>query len=245
MNIIRFSICSAFAFVLTSVSAATGTSTAVAIDLSDSSVFASPLSIGYSPAWNGAAADAGAVVEIVAVYHDKQEKRFEEVLFTGTADASGVYPLNLSEGMPRAFTLIHRTKVGDAVVGELSTAASLGEGGESVDEAFADTTAEKLDRVAADKKFAATLAISRSWVDGAASVMLEHIETPVSGEPTTKELYRGTVPASETYTFVPFGAKRSVCQCKLHFYDANGAELGTPLTADYDGRIAGLILVFR
>lgn len=245
MNTIRFSICSAFVFVLTAVSAATGTSTAVAIDLSDSSVFASPLAVGYSPVWNGAAGDAGAVVEIVAVYHDKQEKCSEEVLFTGAADASGVYSLNLSDGMPRAFTLIHRTKIGDAVVGELSMAVSLGEGGESVDEAFADTTAEKLDRVAADKKSAATLAISRSWVEGAASVMLEHIETPVSGEPIVRELYRGTVPASETYTFVPFGSRRSACQCKLHFYDANGTEIGTPLTADYTGRISGVIIVVR
>lgn len=245
MNTIRFSICSAFVFVLTAVSAATGTSTAVAIDLSDSSVFASPLAVGYSPAWNGAAADAGAVVEIVAVYHDKQEKRSEEVLFTGATDASGVYSLNLSDGMPRAFTLIHRTKIGDAVVGELSMAVSLGEGGESADEAFADTTAEKLDRVAADKKSAATLAISRSWVEGAVTVMLEHIETPVSGEPTVTELYRGAVPDSETYTFVPFGAKRSACQCKLHFYDANGVEVGEPLTADYDGRLSGLLLIFR
>ena len=243
MNAIRFSICSAFALALTAASAATGTSAAVAVDLSDAAVSRTPLSVGYSPLWNGAG--AGTQVEIVAVYHDRQEKRTEEVLFTGAVDASGVYSLVLPESGIRAFTLIHRTKDGDTGVGELSTTVSLGESSDASDEAFADTTEEKLDRIAADKKSAATLAISRSWVEGAATVMLEHIETPVSGEPTVTELYRGAVPDSETYTFVPFGAKRSACQCKLHFYDANGVEVGEPLTADYDGRLSGLLLIFR
>lgn len=223
----------------------TAVSQPVSIDLSGSALLASPASVGYSPVWNGAVDGDGSRVEIVAVFRAGQESESTNTLLTADENASGVFSLQMPSDDTRAFRLIHRTVRDGTVVAESVKDVSYCVGSAISEPTFADTTDGKLDRIAATKRDAAMLAVSGIWVDGAASVAIEHEETRADGNRKVVTLYQGEVPSSETFRFVPCGHKHSSCLCRLRFYGADGAEIGDPLVAEYTGCIAGLCLVIR
>lgn len=224
---------------------ATGVSEPVSIDLSGSALLAPSSPIGYSPVWNGAADGDGSHVEILVVFRAGQESESTGTLFVAESDASGMLPLELPSDGTRAFRLIHRTVRDGVTVNEFSKDVSFSIGSAFSEPIFADTTSGKLDRIAATKRDAAMLAVSGSWVEGVASIAIEHDETRSDGNRKVVTLYQGEVPSSETFRFVPCGHKHSACLCRLRFYGADGAEIGEPLIAEYTGYIAGLSLVIR
>lgn len=224
---------------------ATGVSMPVSIDLSESALLAPSSPIGYSPVWNGAVDGDGSHVEIFAVFRAGQELESTNTLLTADENASGVFSLQMPSDDTRAFRLIHRTMRDGTVVAESVKDVSFCVGSAISEPTFADTTSGKLDRIAATKRDAAMLAVSGSWVDGTASVAIEHDETRADGNRKVVMLYQGEVPSSETFRFVPCGHKHSSCLCRLRFYGADGAEIGEPLVAEYTGCLAGLCLVIR
>ena len=151
----------------------------------------------------------------------------------------------MPEAGTRALRLVHRTIRDGVIVDELMADVALGASSESSSATFADTTAEKLDRVAATRRDAADLAVSASWVEGAVAVSIEHEEVAQNGQKTVQTLYRGAVPTSETLRFVPSGLRRSACRCILRFLDADGNEVGDLLEASYTGRLGGFCLILR
>lgn len=228
-----------------SVFGATGVAVPVSIDLSGPAVRMVPMMVGYSPVWNGAIEGDGAHVEILAVFRAGQESVSTQTLMTAGADASGVFNLLLPDDGERAFRLVHRTIRDGVVIDELMADVALGVSSKSSSATFADTTAEKLDRVAATRRDAADLVVSASWVEGAVAVSIEHEEVAQNGQKTVQTLYRGAVPTSETLRFVPSGLRRSACRCILRFLDADGNEVGDPLEASYTGRLGGFCLILR
>lgn len=224
---------------------ATGVSAPVSVDISSSAVRTAPMSVGYSPVWNGAVEGDGAHVDILAVFRAGQESVSTQTLLTAGADESGICSLPLPEDGTRTLRLVHRTIRDGVIVDELMADVSLGASSESSSATFADTTAEKLDRVAATRRDSADLVVSASWVKGAVAVSIEHEEVAQNGQKTVQTLYRGTVPTSETLRFVPSGLRRSACRCSLRFLDADGNEVGDPLEASYTGRLGGFCLILR
>ncbi len=223
----------------------TAVSQPVSIDLSGSALLASPASVGYSPVWNGAVDGDGYHVEIMAVFRAGQEAESTNTLLTADENASGVFSMEVPSDGTRAFRLVHRTVRDGAVVAESVKDVSFCAASALSGQFFADTTSGKLDRIAATKRDAAMLSVSDSWVEGTASIAIEHDETRSDGNRKVVTLYRGEVPSSETFRFVPCGHKHSSCLCRLRFYGADGAEIGDPLVAEYTGCIAGLCLVIR
>ena len=228
-----------------SVFGATGVSAPVSVDISSSAVRTVPIMVGYSPVWNGAVEGDGAHVEILAVFRAGQESVSTQTLMTAGADESGICSLSLPEDGTRALRLVHRTIRDGVIVDELMADVALGASSESSSATFADTMAEKLDRVAATRRDAADLVVSASWVEGAVAVSLEHEEVAPNGQKTVQTLYRGAVPTSETLRFVPSGLRRSACRCILRFLDADGNEVGDLLEASYTGRLGGFCLILR
>lgn len=217
----------------------------VSIDLSGAALLASPASVGYSPVWNGAVDGDASHVEILAVFRAGQEAESTNTLLTANENASGVFSMEVPSDGTRAFRLVHRTVRGGAVVAESVKDVSFCVGSALSGRFFADTTSEKLDRIAKTKRDAAMLAVSGSWVEGTASVAIEHDETRSDGNRKVVTLYQGEVPSSETFRFVPSGHKHSSCLCRLRFYGADGAEIAEPLVARYTGCIAGMCMVIR
>ena len=181
----------------------------------------------------------------MAVFRAGQEAESTNTLLTADENASGVFSMEVPSDGTRAFRLVHRTVRDGAVVAESVKDVSFCAASALSGQFFADTTSGKLDRIAATKRDAAMLSVSDSWVEGTASIAIEHDETRSDGNRKVVTLYRGEVPSSETFRFVPCGHKHSSCLCRLRFYGADGAEIGDPLVAEYTGCIAGLCLVIR
>ena len=229
-----------------SVFGATGVSAPVSVDISSSAVRTAPMAVGYSPVWNGAVEGDGAHVDILAVFRAGQESVSTQTLLMAGADESGICSLSLPEDGTRALRLVHRTIRDGVIVDELMADVALGASAESSSATFADTTEKKLDRVAETPGAKVNLAASASWVDGAATISLEHEETARNGQKTVLELYQGVVPPSETLPFIPIGLRHTSCRCILRFFDSAGNEIGEPLTAAYAGhRVGGLRLIVR
>lgn len=198
-----------------------------------------PVAIPYSPDFVAGGNAADGKVELLRISHyDTFRPSTNTLVSTSAASAIGAAMLT---GVGAHHLVLRSFDSNDALVGEISADVGLGVDSGFVAETLADMEDDKLDRAVRSGERPG-LAYSDKWVAGAASLAIDHN----SGSGSFNTLFSANAPADGTYSFNPTAVKRTTGTVRLHFYDADGDEIGLSLVASYSG-VADLatIMYFR
>lgn len=190
-----------------------------------------PAAVAYSPDYVSGGDAASGKVELLDIQHyGTFSPTTNTLVSTSAASAIGAATLT---GAGAHHLVLRSFDSNDALVGEISADVGLGLASTFSAETLADMADDKLDRAVAaggvDGRPA--LVYSDKWVAGADSLAIDHN----SGGSSFNTLFSVNAPADGKYSFNPTAKKRMTGTVRLHFYDADGDEIGSPLLAYYDG----------
>lgn len=187
-----------------------------------------PAAVAYSPDYVPGGDAAFGKVELLDIQHyGTFSPTTNTLVSTSAAAAIGAATLT---GAGAHHLVLRAFDSSDALVGEISADVGLGLASTFSAETLADTDDDKLNR-AVQAGGRPGLVYSDTWVAGAASLAIDHN----SGGSSFNTLFSANAPADGTYSFNPTAVKRTTGTVRLHFYDAGGDEIGSPLLASYDG----------
>ena len=187
-----------------------------------------PAAVAYGPDYVSGGDAASGKVELLDIQHyGTFSPTTNTLVSTSAASAIGAAMLT---GAGAHHLVLRSFDSNDALVGEIAADVGLGVGSGFSAETLADMEDDKLDR-AVQSGERPGLAYSDKWVAGAASLAIDHN----SGSGSFNTLFSANAPADGTYSFNPTAVKRTTGTVRLHFYDADGDEIGLSLVASYSG----------